>query len=177
MDLVRVGDRGQVVIVAAAVVAIALVPMTLAYLQLGAHPDVQAGSDYGDPAVDAERMLERAVHEAACDAPRRRWDARHATIAAVDNDLQDAVTEIEGAAVEAGIAYQVDRNQSAASDWAATACPGGEMREFGDCEASDGIVVQERADETHVVAVALDVTVTSKRGTTEFTLVVRPFEE
>ena len=52
-------------------------------------------------------------------------------------------------------------------------CPGGPNRDFGPCEATDGVVVQERAGETVVLAVAFDVRVTTERGWSRSTLVVR----
>ena len=72
--------------------------------------------------------------------------------------------------------YRVTYNASAASDWAATNCPGGPGRQFGPCEVDRGVVVQERAGRTHVLAVALDVTVTTERGTYAVTLVVPAVE-
>ena len=68
--------------------------------------------------------------------------------------------------------YRSASNASAATDWAATNCPGGSGRRFGPCEADRGVVVQERAGRTHVLAVAVDVTVTTERGTYAVTLVV-----
>lgn len=177
MGLVRVDRRGQVVLAAAAVVAVTLVPMTLAYLQLGAHPDVEAGGDYDDPAADVHRALEGAVHEAAHETRTHPWPARERTVAAADDRLASATASLAGAGVEEGVAYRIARNGTAARAWAERNCPGGDMREFGDCEVSRGIVVQERAGETHVVAVAFDVTVTTERGTTSFTAVYRPVSE
>ena len=52
--------------------------------------------------------------------------------------------------------------------------PGEPERTFGDYERDGGVVVQERANETVVVAVALEVRVTTPDGTTRFVRVVRP---
>jgi hypothetical protein len=65
----------------------------------------------------------------------------------------------------------VTENETAA---AAVACPGGPGRVFGACERDGGLVVQERAGETVVVAAAYDVRVTASGGTTAFTRVIRP---
>jgi len=68
----------------------------------------------------------------------------------------------------------VSYNRSVADRMARSRCPGGAGRRFGDCTAIDGVVVQDRVDETHVLAVAFDVTVTTDRGRIEATMVVRP---
>ena len=57
-------ERAQLVLAAAALIALALVPVAVAYLQLGSHPDVAASTDYDGHGANAERFLERAVHEA-----------------------------------------------------------------------------------------------------------------
>ena len=52
MGLVRL-NRGQLVLVAAAVVAVGLVPVLLAYLQLGYHPDTAPEPDVSGETADA----------------------------------------------------------------------------------------------------------------------------
>jgi hypothetical protein len=79
---------------------------------------------------------------------------------------------LEGSRVAEGIAYEVRVNDSAAAAWTAEHCPSGPDRQFGDCEAIDGIVVQERAGETTVLAVAVDLTVTTRDGVSAVTVVV-----
>nr|WP_254279967.1 hypothetical protein [Halomicroarcula marina] len=55
-------------------------------------------------------------------------------------------------------------------------CPSGPDRQFGDCAADRGVVVQERLGRTHVLGVAVDVTTTTERGETAVTAVLRPVE-
>lgn len=55
--------RGQLVLAAAVVIAIALVPVVIAYLQLGYHADIEASADYEDPLANGRRLLGRAIHE------------------------------------------------------------------------------------------------------------------
>jgi hypothetical protein len=74
--------------------------------------------------------------------------------------------------VEEGVAYAVRYNRSAGSTWADEHCPRGDGRWFGPCRAIDGVVVQERAGETTVPAVAYDVRVTTPRSERELTFVV-----
>ncbi len=168
------GDRGQLVLVAAGVLALALVPIAFAYLQLGYHADVRAGAGYDDPARNAERLLERGTYEAS--APVRgeyEWWQREDAVAEVRAGLAPRLETLRSARVDRGTAYEVAYNHSAAAAWAARRCPSGPDRRFGDCEAIDGVVVQDRAGETAVLAAAFDVRVTSDDGRSRATLVVR----
>lgn len=167
------GERAQLVLAAAAMVAVALAPVVMAYLQLGYHADVTASEGYDAPGRNAERVLSRAVHDAASGAAGEfAWDERAAAVAAVRADLKPRVDALRSSRVESGTAYQVGYDQSAAEAWADANCPGGPDRQFGDCEARRGVVVQERAGETHVLAVAFDVRVTTRRESMALTLVV-----
>jgi len=169
-----VTDRGQLVLVAAAVVAVALAPVVLAYLQLGAHPDVAASGEYDAPGANAERFLERAVHEAGTNATdEHAWSAREQAVASTRRDLAPRLDRLRSTRVEQGTAYRVAYNDTAAGAWAQDDCPDGPDRQFGPCETDRGVVVQERAGTTHVLGVAFDVRVTTERRRTNLTLVVR----
>ena len=170
----RRDGRAQLVLVAAVVVAVALAPVVLAYLQLGAHPDV--GVEDGDHGADARRFLERATHEAGASATGSDWANRDRTVGAVRGDLAPRLSVLEESRVEEGVAYAVGYNRSAATAWANGDCPGGDGRRFGPCRAVDAVVVQERAGETTVLAVAYDVTVTTPRSEQELTFVVEVVE-
>ncbi|MFB6107563.1 MAG: hypothetical protein ABEJ82_01825 [Haloplanus sp.] len=168
-------SRAQLVLVAAGVVAVALAPVVLAYLQLGYQADVRASADYDAPAANAERFLSRAVHEVGTNVTGEYdWTARDRAIDATRDALAPHLDRLRTARLARGTAYAVDYDEAAATDWASAACPGGPARQFGPCEARRGVVVQERAGTTHVLAVALDVRVTTDRGRTEVTLLVRP---
>lgn len=169
--------RGQLVLAASAVVVVALVALLAAYLQLGYAADVRAGADYDDPAADAQRAMARAVHGAAADVPGNyTWEQRAAAATAVRDDLDDRFETIEEARLEEGIARSIEENATRAGEWADADCPDGRGREFGACVTDGGLVLQERADRTHVVAVAVDLRVTEERGRTELTTVLRPVE-
>jgi len=172
---VRGSDRGpcraQLVLAAAVVIAVALVPVVLAYLQLGAHPDV--GVEAADYGADAERFLERATHEAGAEAMGPDWTDRDRVVEAVRESLAPRLDTLNESRVDEGIAYAVTYDASVASAWAGEHCPRGEGRRFGPCRAIDGVVVQERAGETTVLAVAYDVAVTTPRSERELTFVVR----
>nr|WP_303647806.1 hypothetical protein [Haloarchaeobius amylolyticus] len=152
--------------------AIALLPLALAYLQLGAHPDVVATADADRPVHDGVQVLEGAVHRAGSDATGQPWADREAAVAQVRADLAPRFATLEASQVAAGIAYEVAYDQTAATSWAASDCPSGPRRQFGACEAIDGVVVQERAGETTVLAVAVDLTVTTRDGVSAVTVVV-----
>jgi hypothetical protein len=158
------------VLVAAGLIAVALVPMALAYLQLGYDADVRASGDLSDPAANAERLLSRGVHEAAvtnATSPRRAAERTR-------DGLAPWLDRLRSARVAEGVAYRVSYNDSAARAWAGSACPGGPGRSFGPCRVRDGVVVQQRAGDVHAVAVAVDVMVVTEGGETRLTWVVRP---
>lgn len=171
--------RGQLVLVAAAVATVAFVPVLAAYLQLGYHDDVAASGSFSDPARNAERVLERAVHRAAAGtAGSHDWSAsgRQNAVRAVRDLLEPRLASLRSARVARGTAYQIGFNRTAAQAWAENRCPGGPNRPFGDCGAERGVVLQGRAGETHVLAVAFDVTVTTEDGVMEMTVVIRTVE-
>lgn len=164
--------RGQLVLVAAAIAAIALVPMALAFLQLGAHPDVTATAEPDRADVEAVRALDRAVANASGGVSGTyAREERDAALAAFEEALAADVTEIERARLRESVAVDVRRNGSAATSWSDANCPSGPNRQFGDCVVDEGVVTQERADEVHVLAVGFDVTVTGPRGTSEVTAI------
>jgi hypothetical protein len=167
------GDgRGQLVLLAAAAVAVAIVPLAFGYFQLGYAADVRAGGDHTDPGRDATRVLSRAVHESALEASGP-WANRAGVVDRTRGRLAPRLDSLRTARVGRGTVFEVGYNDSAADRWAGRDCPGGPDRRFGDCEARRGVVVQERAGETHVLAVAFDVRITTERGTRALTLVVR----
>lgn len=167
-------ERAQLVLAAAAVVAVALAPVVFAYLQLGYNGDVVASDEYDAPVENAQRVLSRAVHDATRNVPTSyRWESRDAAIAAVRSDLRSDLETLRSSRVEVGTVYRVSYNQSAARTWRTDNCPRGPNRQFGGCVAERGVVVQNRGGETHVLAAAFDVRVTTERGWYEVTTVVR----
>ena len=161
--------RGQLVLVAAAVAALALVPVAAAYLQFGYAPAVAEP----DPAHD-ERVadaLDRLVDGAAERATGTTWTERTAAVGAFRAALGPRVATLERSRLGAAVAVRVAENGTAA---AAVDCPGGPGRAFGACERDGGVVVQQRANETVVVAAAYDIRVTAPDRTTTFTRVLRP---
>jgi len=170
----RAGRRGQFVLLAAAALLVALVPMSLAYLQLGYHGDVGAAAVDENPVQNAERLLDRAVHDAVMGIPEdHTWSNRTGAVTAVRGRLAADLATLNRSRVEEGVVYTVTYNSSRAVAWEADNCPSGPDRQFGSCAVDRGIVVQERAGRTHVLAVALDVRVTTAEGRWRGTLVVR----
>lgn len=167
--------RGQLVLVTAAVIAAALAPALLAYLQLGYHADVDATADFEDPTANAVRVLDRATFEAGDTvAGEYAWSERDRAAERVRELLRPRVDRLEASRVADGTAVLVSYNASAAAEWAADSCPGGDGRAFGPCRVDDGVVVQERAGETTLVAVAFDVRVVRETGETRVTVVAEP---
>ncbi|SEO45032.1 hypothetical protein SAMN04487948_102475 [Halogranum amylolyticum] len=101
------------------------------------------------------------------------WSQRAFAADGVNRSLEPFVRQVEQSRLEAGVVYEVAQNGSAATTWAGRNCPSGPNREFGPCETRGGVVVQERAGETDVLAVAFDVRVTTDDGTTDVTFVFR----
>lgn len=166
--------RGQFVLLAAAVVVTALVPMLLAYAQLGYAGDAAATPDARTTLSDAERSLERSVGDATTALSNRTDAGRHRFLAGrVGDRLAPARERVEASGTDRGHVVTVARNTTAATRWAERACPGGEARAFGDCVVTDGVVTQTRADTTALVAVAVDVRVRGPDGTLGATFVIR----
>lgn len=170
--MVRV-SRGQLVLATAAVIAAALAPVLLAYLQLGYHADTAAGAEFEDPAANAERVLSRAVYDASVGVPANHsWGQRTDAAHAVRGRLRPRIDRLETARIESGTQIRITYNDTAATAWATTNCPRGEGRQFGPCRTVDGVVLQRRAGEATPLAVGFDVTVSQQRGTTQVTFVV-----
>ncbi|MUV61481.1 hypothetical protein [Halobacterium sp. CBA1126] len=162
-------DRGQLVLVAAAVAALALVPVAAAYLQFGYAPAVaDVGGDHGER---VSRSLDRVVDDAAEQAAGTAWANRERAVQRVEASLESPVRTVERAQLGDGVVVDVSTDEALAEQ---VDCPGGRGRSFGACEAHGGVVVQERAGETVVVAVAFDVRVSTPDGTTRFARTVRP---
>jgi hypothetical protein len=155
-------NRGQLVVLAAVALALALVPMTLAYLQLGYDGDVEATTVTADSTRDIEGTLQRALVDATAEVPARHdWENRSAAAQSVRNRLQPTIHSATTTSVDSDRAVTVSPNDTRASAWARATCPGGPAREFGACQSNGGLIVQERAGRTHVLALAVDVTVTT----------------
>lgn len=129
--------------------------------------------DRNEQATDERRHLERATHEAGAEATGTGWDDRQRAVESVRSRLAPRLETLNASRVEAGVAHAVTYDRSAASVWARANCPRGAGRRFGPCRAVDGVVLQERAGETTVLAVGYDVRVTTSRGERRLTFVVR----
>lgn len=163
----RPGTRGQLVLLAAAVIAFALATGALAYLQVGAHPDIESSSDEGSP----ERIvsaLDRSVHDATAAVPEQYdWDERESAVDTVEESLDPRIETLRVSELERSVVHDIAYDEDDAAAWAAEDCPDGPDRQFGDCEAIGGVVVQERVGETHVLGVAFEIRTTSERTTHE----------
>lgn len=165
-------SRGQLVLVAAVAVAVAFVPMLAAYVQLGHHPDVRSGVDHADALADADGHLQRSVRAATAATDGAYTNGSEAVVAARARDrLATGLRRLDDAGARRGIVYDVAFNHTAAVRFVETSCPGGEMREFEPCVATDGIVTQSRTNQTVVVAAAFDVSARSARGRASATYV------
>ncbi|WP_248897843.1 DUF7261 family protein [Haloplanus halobius] len=166
--------RGQLVLLAAAIVVTALVPMLLAYAQLGAYTGTADVSAERTTLTDAKRTLERSVGDAAVTLSNGTEVSRHAALAtATGEHLRPALDSLESTGTSRGVTVAVDRNATAAREWVTAACPRGPDRVFGDCIVTDGVVTQTRANSTALVAVAVDVRIQGPDGTARATFVVR----
>lgn len=164
--------RGQLVLLAAAALALALVPMLLASLQLGYHGDVGSERSVDRSVTDVERTLDQSVDDVVTSRDRTSWANRSAMATELREQLDPRLSRIETSRIEGGTAHRITYNGSVAERNARENCPGGAGRSFGSCVADGGFVVQERAGETQLVAVAFDIRIVETRGTTRLTLVV-----
>lgn len=179
-DTVRTGRppaarRGQLVLVAAAVVALALVPMAFAYLQMGYHGDVDASVGSESALADAERSLELAVENASAGVDGKyAWSNRTDAVSAFRSSVADDVETIERLRHADGVVVEIDRAEGPAESWGE--CPSGPMREFGPCEIAGNVVVQERAGETAILAAGYRVRVATPDGRASIRVAVVLFE-
>jgi len=151
------------VVLAALALALALVPMTLAYLQLGYDGDAEATTVTDDRTEDVRRTLQRALADATADVPARYdWGERDAAAVEVRDRLRPTIRSVTTTSTDSTGAVTITSNETRTGVWASRHCPTGPGRDFGPCEAGGGLVVQERAGQTHVVAFAVDVTVTTE---------------
>jgi hypothetical protein len=173
-------DRGQLVLVAAGVVAVALVALLLAFAAADAQRGTaaEAGPAVGETeVVTGEQVragLTRAVRNATRTVPSGRRSSESAVRSHVRRSVTNDVERLRGEWAERGAAVAVTRNQSIAAQWATASCPQGPNRRFGPCRASDGLVTQQRAGEWYVVAVAVDARVTGEKRRLTVATVVRP---
>ena len=131
--------------------------MLLAFMQLGYHPSVAEPSP--DHLRDAERTLERELVNATLTANTTAWSDRDDAVTALRDRLEPTLESLNRSALARTTLIQITYNASRATGWRRDRCPGGPARQFGPCATDRGVVVQERAGETHVLAVAFDVTV------------------
>lgn len=166
-------DRGQLVLVAALALALVLVSLGVAYLQLGYHEDVRPPDQ--EPAAQLEAVLERSLDDTAAEVPDRYgWDDRTEAVQALRDELNETSDQLETSRLEAGHVYRITLNETRTDHWTSANCPRGPDRQFGTCEAVDGVAVQERTDRTHVLAAAFDLSMTTPDGEISVTVVIEP---
>ena len=170
-------ERGQLVLVAAAEIALALVPMAFAYLQLGYHGDVGADVEPETELGDAERSLERAVEHASAEIDGEYdWDRREAAVIAFRDALEDDIDTIERLGHAEGVVIEIVGAAEPAATWQEGACPSDPMRSFGACDRIGNVVVQERADETAVLAAGFELRLATPDDEAAVEVVVVVFE-
>lgn len=162
-------DRGQLVLLSGAVVAVALLTLVVVHAQL-AYVGGSSDLDVADVADEADRAVTAAATSVA---GRYDWPAREAAVDDFRSELDPSLARIERAHTGDG-GLVLSTNDSAAAGWALRHCPTGPSRDFGPCVSDGGVVVQERAGETSVVAVVLDVRVGTPTSRADLTLAVRP---
>ncbi len=150
------------VLLAGVVVALALVAMLVAYLQLGYHADVTSAGADENVVRNGQSYLERTTHRAARSLRGEyTWDERGQAVTAARDRIEPQLAELQRAHVESGIVVTATFNETIARQWESANCPSGPGREFGSCEADRGIVIQERNRRTLVLAVGYDLETTT----------------
>jgi len=164
--------RGQLVLIAAVALAVVLLPLVLAFLQLGYHADIEAGSPTLSES-DVERPLQQALHNATESTPEKyTWDERDVAAKSVTATLAPTLDILNQSAVEDGTLIRISPNQSESQKWADSSCPSGPDRDFDDCVASDGLILQDRDDRTHVLGAAYDIAISTPEKDIELTTVI-----
>ncbi|WP_231858872.1 DUF7261 family protein [Haloquadratum walsbyi] len=190
MNMIRSsGDtRGQVVLVAATVVAIALLTMVFAYTQLGsisfdtadeASSRIDTGGTIVNPgspviALDTVHNQLTASVQAAVfdDRKKHNWNERQRVIERVRTDVTEDFHRIELYHIQEGRSLTLNFAASHAHERAHMQCPGGPNRMFGQCQSVNGIIIQSRAEEVTIVAIAVEVQVISPTETTNATFMI-----
>ncbi|WP_144902083.1 DUF7261 family protein [Halobellus captivus] len=170
-------DRAQVVLVAAAVVAVAFLTMTLAYAQLGYDGDRTGAGAVDVVSVSAiERgvteSFRAAVREESMESTDSSWRERERVVERIRDDVDAGIDRLEGTYAEDDRSLVVSFDDATASAWSESHCPDGPGRAFGPCRSIGGVVVQERAGETTPIAAAFSVRIVSPAESTTATVVV-----
>ena len=187
----RGSDRGQLVLVAAAALAIALFPLVLAYLQLGYMGDIDAEPAGADPERELHRALERAVDDAAGEidaraveqasgdgsAESRGIDGPEAAASTFRVGMSDELERVERSRLADGTAARVGYAPATAEAWIDEGrWREGVAGEFPEPTAHGGVIVQERAGQPTIIAVAFDIHLRTPEATVDRRLVVRVSE-
>ena len=152
-------------LLAAAVVAIALLPVVIAYMQLGYGGVATTEPTATTPEAGAVEALERAAFDVATvEQGQFPWENRSSVATRVVSGFDARAEVIESADVEGGRVHEIERDQNAAQAWADDHCPGGPDRQFGPCTVDRGVVLQERAGDAHVLAIAVEVRTVTDGG-------------
>lgn len=168
----RETDRGQLVLIAAIALVVALVPLVLAYAQLGYHEDLESAGQPNQP-EQIDRTLDHALQDVVGNATFEfEWEERQEATGTVRERLAPKITAIEESGLDAGTAIHVSYNDSKTDSWVAGNCPSGENRQFGDCDGVNGIAVQERNGDTHVLGVGFDIVIISPEAETSLTTII-----
>ncbi|MFB6281952.1 MAG: hypothetical protein ABEH40_08035 [Haloferacaceae archaeon] len=173
--MVRVNRRGQFVLAAAVVVAVALVPMVAAYAQLGYPADAAADRADRQDVADARRALDAAAYRAAQAVVDADDPSAAAAAERVNRTLSAAAAELDAAGTPRDRAYRVRGNATVAGGVARADCPAGDRRRFGACRAIGGVVLQDRLGAPVVVAAAVDLRIDGPATDARVTVVLRPY--
>jgi hypothetical protein len=153
-------NRGQVVLMAAGVAAVALLAMVVAFAQLG----LSATASPPDPVLDLDAVSDslRVTTTAHVfdNAGQFRWSERSTAVSALQDQLRPDIKRLERTTMANGRGISIKMNATVPQQLHLT-CPEGTDKQFGNCLIVDGVVIQERAGETTVIAVSYDIEVIS----------------
>lgn len=190
MNLIGPSDdnRAQVVLVAATVVAIALLTMVFAYAQLSSitfdiaddtASRINTGGTVANP--DSSVIALSAVHNQLTasvqtavfdDVKQSEWSERQHVIKHARAIITEDLHRIESYHIKQGRSLTLNFATVSADEWARMRCPSGPDRVFGRCQSTNGVIVQSRAGETTIVAVAIEVQVLSPTETTNAIFII-----
>lgn len=167
--------RAQLVLAAAIVVTAALVPMLVAYLQLGYPVDAAAERADAPGVEEARGDLDRATYRAATEVVEGNVSTASAAATTVGEHVDRVAEGLSARGAAHDRVYRIAGNGSAATAFARGECPGGERRRFGPCRAVGGVVLQRRVGVWTVVAVAVDLRIDGPDERIRATFVLRPY--
>lgn len=155
-------SRGQLVLLTSGVVAVALVLIFMAYIQLGYAGDQQVNQK--QPGSDALEAVEMAAHQAKVNVTHSNQEN---TTEQFIKDFDQKVDTIEQSKQDSSVIYRITRNNTAAT----TAVEKYNTQKSADLSTSNGVITRE-AKQDQIIGIGVDIHVTTPTSTSKTTTII-----